>query len=175
MSDIIPVLNGGSSSLKFSIFEIADEQSLALRITGQIEGLGRSPRFVAKNETGDLLEERHWENAGSIDVDFLFGFLVGWATGQISGSTVRGVGHRVVHGGLEYDAPVAAMSTCTAAFTVQPELHQDRADHEPANPAGRVLRHGFSPGSPENGRPVRAAARLLRRRNPALRISWFVV
>ena len=106
MSDIIPVLNGGSSSLKFSIFEIADEQSLALRITGQIEGLGRSPRFVAKNETGDLLEERHWENAGSIDVDFLFGFLVGWATGQISGSTVRGVGHRVVHVGLEYDAPV---------------------------------------------------------------------
>ena len=80
MSDIIPVLNGGSSSLKFSIFEI-DEQSLALRITGQIEGLGRSPRFVAKNEKGDLLEERHWENGGSIDVDFLFGFLVGWATG----------------------------------------------------------------------------------------------
>ena len=106
MSDIIPVLNGGSSSLKFSIFEIVDEQSLALRITGQIEGLGRSPRFVAKNETGELLEERHWENADSIDHGFLFGFLVGWATGQISGSTVRGVGHRVVHGGLEYDAPV---------------------------------------------------------------------
>ena len=106
MSDIIPVLNGGSSSLKFSIFEIVDEQSLTLRITGQIEGLGRSPRFVAKNETGELLEERHWENADSIDHGFLFGFLVGWATGQISGSTVRGVGHRVVHGGLEYDAPV---------------------------------------------------------------------
>jgi len=106
MSDIIPVLNGGSSSLKFSIFEIVGAQSLTLRITGQIEGPGRSPRFVAKNEKGDLLEERHWENGGSIDVDFLFGFLVGWATGQISGSTVRGVGHRVVHGGLEFDAPV---------------------------------------------------------------------
>jgi acetate kinase len=106
MSDIIPVLNGGSSSLKFSIFEIVDEQSLTLRITGQIEGLGRSPHFVAKNEKGELLEERHWENADSIDHNFLFGFLVGWATGQISGSTVRGVGHRVVHGGLEYDAPV---------------------------------------------------------------------
>jgi len=106
MSDIIPVLNGGSSSLKFSIFEIVDAQSLSLRITGQIEGLGRSPRFIAKNEKGELLEERHWENADSIDHGFLFGFLVGWATGQISGSTVRGVGHRVVHGGLEYDAPV---------------------------------------------------------------------
>lgn len=106
MSDIIPILNGGSSSLKFSIFEIVDEQSLALRITGQIEGLGRSPRFVAKNEKGDLLEERHWENASTIDHGFLFGYLVGWATGQISGSAVRGVGHRVVHGGLEYDAPV---------------------------------------------------------------------
>lgn len=58
MSDIIPVLNGGSSSLKFSIFEIVDEQSLALRITGQIEGLGRSPRFVAKNEKGDLRSSR---------------------------------------------------------------------------------------------------------------------
>jgi len=105
MSDIIPVLNGGSSSLKFSIFE-TDEQSLSLRITGQIEGLGRSPRFIAKDEKGNILEERHWENADSIDHGFLFGFLVGWATGQISGSTVRGVGHRVVHGGLEYDAPV---------------------------------------------------------------------
>lgn len=106
MSDIIPVLNAGSSSLKFSIFEIVDEQSLALRITGQIEGLGRSPRFVAKNEKGDLLEDRHWENAGSIDHQFLFGYLVGWATGQIRNSEVRGVGHRVVHGGLEFDAPV---------------------------------------------------------------------
>jgi acetate kinase len=106
MSDIIPVLNGGSSSPKFSIFEIVDQQSLTLRTTGQIEGLGRSPRFVAKNEKGDLLEERHWENADTIDRDFLFGFLVGWTTGQISGSAVRGVGHRVVHGGLEYEAPV---------------------------------------------------------------------
>ena len=79
---------------------------MSLRITGQIEGLGRSPRFIAKNENGELLEERHWENADSIDHGFLFGFLVGWATGQISGSTVRGVGHRVVHGGLEYEAPV---------------------------------------------------------------------
>lgn len=106
MSDIIPVLNGGSSSLKFSIFEIGEGQNLALRLTGQIEGLGRSPRFVARNETGELLEERHWKDADSIDRDFLFGFLVGWATGQISGASVRAVGHRVVHGGLEHDTHV---------------------------------------------------------------------
>ncbi len=106
MSDIIPVLNGGSSSLKFSIFEIGDDQSLTLRLTGQIEGLGRSPRFIAKSETGELLEDRHWKNADSIDRDFLFGFLVGWATGQIGGASVRAVGHRVVHGGLEYDTHV---------------------------------------------------------------------
>lgn len=57
MSDIIPVLNGGSSSLKFSIFEIVGEQSLALRITGQIEGLGRSPRSCALRSSRWTREE----------------------------------------------------------------------------------------------------------------------
>jgi acetate kinase len=106
MSDIIPVLNGGSSSLKFSIYEVLGDHSLRMRITGQIEGLGTRPHFIAKDHEENILEERHWESADGIDSRFLFGFLVGWATGQIRGSTVLGVGHRVVHGGPNFSSPV---------------------------------------------------------------------
>jgi acetate kinase len=50
MSDAIIVANAGSSSLKFSVYEVA-EAELNLVARGQIEGLGTSPRFTAKDAT----------------------------------------------------------------------------------------------------------------------------
>ncbi|MEE9587659.1 MAG: hypothetical protein V3V97_06530, partial [Hyphomicrobiaceae bacterium] len=47
MSDAILVLNAGSSSLKFALFETAAaaDADPALRLRGEIEGIGRSARF----------------------------------------------------------------------------------------------------------------------------------
>ena len=104
MNDLIVVLNGGSSSLKFSVFETTTDGDLELDLKGQIEGIGTAPTFVAKNPDGEILNETSWDDA-SIDQRFLFGYLVGWATGQIKDSEVIGVGHRVTHGGPDYTAP----------------------------------------------------------------------
>lgn len=56
MSDAIIVLNAGSSSLKFSIYDTA-HPDLNLVARGQIEGLGISPRFKAKDQQGQVLTE----------------------------------------------------------------------------------------------------------------------
>ena len=53
MSDAIIVVNAGSSSLKFSAYAVA-ESELNLEARGQIEGLGTSPRFRAKDGDGKL-------------------------------------------------------------------------------------------------------------------------
>ena len=45
MSDALLVLNAGSSSLKFSVYSVAEPQP-ALVVRGQIEGLGTRPRFA---------------------------------------------------------------------------------------------------------------------------------
>ena len=56
MSNTIIVLNAGSSSLKFSIYGVADrDPNLVAR--GQVEGLGSSPRFKAKDQQGQVLAE----------------------------------------------------------------------------------------------------------------------
>ena len=71
MADSIVVLNAGSSSFKFSLFtQTADGVSVA---RGQAEGLYTSPRFIAKDAAGAVLEEKSWGDgialghAGALD------------------------------------------------------------------------------------------------------------
>ena len=52
MADAILVLNAGSSSIKFSLFERRRRRELALSSRGQIEGIGTAPRFAAKDAGG---------------------------------------------------------------------------------------------------------------------------
>jgi acetate kinase len=105
MSDVIAVLNAGSSSFKFSLFAVAPDD-LAVLARGQAEGLYTSPRFVAKDGAGAVLEEKAWDagtqlgHAGALD------HLVAFLRARHSEHRLVGVGHRVVHGGAEYSAPV---------------------------------------------------------------------
>ena len=46
MSDVIAVINAGSSSIKFSLFVLHDDQAEIL-VRGQAEGIYTAPRFVA--------------------------------------------------------------------------------------------------------------------------------
>jgi acetate kinase len=53
MSDTILVVNAGSSSVKFEVFEIGREDALARRAVGQIAGIGTRPHLVAKDAGRD--------------------------------------------------------------------------------------------------------------------------
>ena len=56
MSDAIFVLNAGSSSLKFSVYGLAD-QDLSVVALGEIEWLGESAHFKAKDGRGRTLAD----------------------------------------------------------------------------------------------------------------------
>jgi acetate kinase len=103
-NDAILVLNAGSSSIKLAVFaERAGELGLAVR--GEIEGLYTTPRFVARDPSGRVVAERSWRG-GKLGHDGALDYLSDFVKHQLADDRLVGVGHRVVHGGLEYTAPV---------------------------------------------------------------------
>jgi acetate kinase len=124
-NDAILVLNAGSSSIKLSVFsERAGE--LALQMRGTVEGLYTAPRFVAQDPSGRVVAERSWPGAkfGHADaMEYLRDFL----KHQLANDRLVGVGHRVVHGGLEYTTPVRVLPETLKAlerFIPLAPLHQ---------------------------------------------------
>ncbi len=55
VNDFALVLNAGSSSLKFCVYQRPESGSWGLEARGQIEGIGTSPQFSAKDESGTVL------------------------------------------------------------------------------------------------------------------------
>jgi acetate kinase len=101
----ILVLNAGSSSLKFQVFD--RDQDLAVRVRGQIERIGTAPRFSAKDAAGRALVARDLDASAGRDHAAALRFLAGWLRENEGGSvTLSAVGHRVSHGGTRYSAPV---------------------------------------------------------------------
>ena len=104
MEDYALVLNAGSSSLKFCVYQRPEAASWRLEARGQIDGIGTSPRFSAKEESGKTLAEETLDSNvrdGRIALDA----LASWLRSRYGGSRVLGVGHRVVHGGAQYSQP----------------------------------------------------------------------
>jgi acetate kinase len=102
---VVLVLNAGSSSLKFCVYEAggADEWTAIAR--GQIEGIGTSPRISARDAAGARLDDQSLD-ASVRDARSALQFLAAWLRARFQGSHVLGVGHRVVHGGATHAAPV---------------------------------------------------------------------
>jgi acetate kinase len=115
MADAIAVLNAGSSSLKFSLYA-ETPQDLVLVARGQAEALHTSPRFVAKDAAGAVLDEKSWGEGVSLGHAGALEHLVAFLRERMSEHRLAGVGHRVVHGGLEYSAPVRVDATILDAL-----------------------------------------------------------
>jgi len=102
--DAILVLNAGSSSLKLAVFgERAG--ALALEVRGAVEGLYTAPRFVAHDPSGRVVAEESWPGR-TLGHEGAIEYLRSFLRRELAGHRLVGVGHRVVHGGLDYTAPV---------------------------------------------------------------------
>ena len=126
MPDAIAVINAGSSSIKFSLFLVRDGD-LALDARGQVEGLSTAPRFVARDASGGTVAERSWGTGVKLGHDDAVEHLRGFLREQLVDDRLLGVGHRVVHGGLEYSTPVRVDSGVIKAleqFVALAPLHQ---------------------------------------------------
>lgn len=108
MEGCISVINSGSSSIKFSLYDRVEDFHPRLLFSGQIEGISISPYFSAKDYTGSVIAEKRWQKGEAHDHRTLLDFLINWIRRQRLelGLHLLGVGHRVVHGGNHYTKPV---------------------------------------------------------------------
>jgi len=101
-TDSIVVINAGSSSIKFSLY---DGAALELAMRGKIENLYAGvTRFVAQDAAGAVIDEHRW-TGGAIDHAAGMRFLIDFAQSHLAGRRVVAVGHRIVHGGVDYSGP----------------------------------------------------------------------
>lgn len=103
MADCIAVINAGSSSIKFAIYEATPENKLVFK--GQIEGIGVDPHLRIVGPAGATLDDRKFSNDG-FDHDAAMREIIMVSRALLIGSEVVGFGHRVVHGGVHFDKPV---------------------------------------------------------------------
>ncbi len=106
MHGTILVLNAGSSSVKFSLFEAREPDGLELRARGQVEGIGTAPRFLARDGAGAPLAERRWPADASFDHERAIDTVLRWLEERRADARLLAAGHRVVHGGPDFAAPV---------------------------------------------------------------------
>ncbi|MEV4777517.1 acetate/propionate family kinase [Burkholderia sp. LMU1-1-1.1] len=110
-NDCIVVINAGSSSIKFSLF---DGPSLRPALRGKIENLYAGvTRFIAQDAQGATVGERSWPDA-PIDHEAGMRFLIDFAQTHLDGRRVAAVGHRIVHGGVAYSGPQLLDQTVVA-------------------------------------------------------------
>jgi acetate kinase len=104
MADALLILNAGSSSLKFSVFLDGDPPHPLLR--GQLERLLTQPHFVARDATA-VVGEKRWAAGTKLGHHGAIEFLLNWGRGGVlSQHRIVAAGHRVVHGGTKFAAPV---------------------------------------------------------------------
>jgi acetate kinase len=103
--DTILVVNAGSSSVKFEIFEIAGGDDLKVRVKGQMDGIGTHPHLRAKSRDGAPLVDQAYEAGKVADVPGAIDATAEWLR-ETQPFDLVAVGHRVVHGGPQYDRPI---------------------------------------------------------------------
>ncbi len=102
--DAILVVNAGSSSVKFQIFELRRGDELRRQIKGQIDGIGVRPRLCAEASDGSRLIEKSYAPGDIVDVSAAISAAGDWLR-ETQDVDLIAASHRVVHGGPDYDRP----------------------------------------------------------------------
>ena len=90
----ILIINGGSSSIKFALYNI--EEELILLLYGQIENIGTKNTKLSFNKTAiNHKGELNMELAGQ---EVIASSLIDWLEKQDDFGSVKAIGHRIVHG-----------------------------------------------------------------------------
>ena len=102
MIDATLVLNAGSSSLKFAVFE--QVAGLPLLIRGGVSSLESRPRLKVSNSEGEIAKD---EKLGGdpISIKAALGLIFNEISDRGLRKRISTIGHRIVHGGHAYVAP----------------------------------------------------------------------
>ena len=143
----ILVLNCGSSSIKYKLFDM-DSQSVIAQ--GGIEKIGLPDSFLKltlPNGEKKILEKNIPEH--TVGVEFILNTLVSAEYGAIqSVDEINAVGHRMVHGGEKFSESVLLTPEVLEAFTACNDL---APLHNPANLKGVRAIEAILPNVPQIG------------------------
>ena len=91
-------INGGSSSIRFALYEATDPPQR--RLAGKIDriGLSDSQLIVTDSDGADIVEKLPTTFRSAVDYPAVVEFLPGWLEKQPFFTSLSAVGHRVVHG-----------------------------------------------------------------------------
>jgi acetate kinase len=137
MDRAIIVLNSGSSSVRFSVF-VEDGAGLRPHLRGQIEALYAAPRFVVTDRRNAVLADRRWPAGEAFGHDRALDHVLDFLHGAGAAVVPAGVGHRVVHGGAQFSAPVRIDATVLATLQTYVRLAPLHQPHNLA-PIARLL------------------------------------
>jgi acetate kinase len=121
------VLNAGSSSVKFALFDAQDIEAGA-RIRGKIEAVDSATRLHVINDAGRALADER--GRAPFTHSSALAQLLEWITRETGGYELAGAGHRVVHGG---DAFVAPTLISPAVLNALASLNPMAPSHQPHN------------------------------------------
>jgi len=132
-SDSVLTLNAGSSSIKFSLFNDAGRADPEEVLHGQVEGIGAVPHLLAKSRTNEVLAEKQFGEGEIPDHHAALTQILSQLEARMPHLAVAAVGHRVVHGGARFTAPVVIDDETFAAMKTLSPL---APLHQPHNLAG---------------------------------------
>lgn len=134
----ILTLNAGSSSIKFALF--ARGETLEECVRGQIEGLGSAPHLQAEQAGKSVADEKL--DAGEIaDHDAALAVVLRFLDRVIGRADIAAVGHRIVHGGIEFTESVVLDDE---RFKALERLNPLAPLHQPYNLSGvRAAQRAF--------------------------------
>ena len=102
----ILTINAGSSSIKFALFELNGGLNPRPVVSGQIDGIGAKAKLVAKTAAGKQELPLSLEGEQEAQHQASLGVLLTWVHDNFQGWSLAAVGHRVVHGGELFSAPM---------------------------------------------------------------------
>ena len=99
----ILVLNTGSSSLKYQVIDMENEETLA---KGNFERIGQINSFLTHKVNGEKHKFEHYAKNHEQAIEFVISRLVNPHYGVLKDlSELTAIGHRVVHGGENFSEP----------------------------------------------------------------------
>lgn len=142
MNKAILVLNVGSSSIKFALYPA--QAVAASLLSGQVSRVNQAPRLQARwaeelqaNPAKTTIDRTLTDSPGT---EAALDALLDWLKGETRQWQLLGAGHRVVHGGPEYSAPVQINEQVLAGIA---RANPAAPSHNPVNLLGirRVQEH----------------------------------
>lgn len=143
---LVLVLNCGSSSLKYQLFDMTDQSVMA---KGRVERIGIEGSFLIHQGKGDEIEVKTNMADHTVAIKNVLDMLVSKEYGVITSfDEIEAVGHRVVHGGEDFSGSVLITDEVKDALTRNIEL---APLHNPPNLMGIAAVEANIPGVPNVG------------------------